>query len=74
MRNLCDSRRRRIGGVTGMPTLLKSVLDGKLKWIERHILYVSTEVLSTGSSIFKVPPEQVDTLRRQSGPGLYRDG
>ena len=40
-------------------TSLKSVLDGKLKWVERHILYVGTEVLSTGSGIFKVLPEQV---------------
>ena len=44
-------------------TSLKPILDGEFEWIQRYILYVSTEVLSTGSSIFEIAPEQVGTLR-----------
>ena len=53
---------------------LKPILDGEFKWIEWYILYVSTEALSTGSSIFEIAPKQVDTLGGGAAPGPCRDG
>ena len=53
---------------------VKSILDRKFEWVERNIANVRTEVVSAGSSILEVLPEQFDTLRWRSGPGPYRDG
>ena len=53
---------------------VKLILDGKLKGVEGYVHYVRADALSTGSSVFKVLPEQLHALRRVSGPGPCLDG